>query len=944
MWPRWLQRQRAEPDGDTPEPAPVVRADWRELPPVTRVVPEHPLINPVQRFSDSLTSWQNPSFLAPLGHRIGPAEPSGVADLALPAAPDLDLPLARPPRDAPGSRRPAVQRAVAAEPFVSPVADAEPSPVQLSSVDGPGPTVAPPVEHPVLELPVVTTPDRLTEPAAEQSDVDIVPTIAAPEPPDPPARAEAPPAPPLPQPQLSIPRRLGLGEPIIPPTVHSRPPDTPPAPVQRSVSPGGDGPRPGLGFGPVPVRGTETEAGSAPPPEVDAGPAPYTRDVAPTLGAEPDPDPAGGMEPAAPSPALDGDPAPSPLPLAAAGPASVVQTFHGEPPAGSVVHESHTEPVTAPVVPVDPVPRPEPVAHPVVQTVPDEPPPVHAEPAVSPVVLTLGVEPPAELAVRAEPVADPGRPAAEDQVPLDLAVRGGPAPAPVTPAMPVDPVPRPGPVASPVVQTLGVEPPADPAVDLAERGGPVTSEPPASPMPPVVRGGPVTGPVVQRLHGDPQADLTLIAGRGEPIVQTIADEPAAPPADPLPASEPAATVQTLGAGQAGEPPSPVLEPSPSAPGGDIAGPLPVVRTEPRTTVQTMDTAVPAPSPTGPHPTVQTLGMEPGLGSLPADLGSAPATGQGPDLATAAGAHPHPAVSAGPVPAGHTEPAPAPPTSLPVAGTGSRPTVQTTQAVPEPTEAFPNLPPVTGADPGPTVQTLGVGSDFVPRLADPKPSTEDSGLPAATVSDLGVGPVPPAQVVQTLGAMPRPARPFAAPDPVTPPGATVQRVSGPVATPPASAGARTIASWSAEPVELPGPTSPTLGAEPGLTVLTLAAPVSGPPGPTVSRLAATEPAAPMPTIAPAPQRLIMSAPATVSPVSVAVQRVDEVPAAEPPPPAEPAPAAAPEAAPAPVPAQAAAAGGDPEELVKKLFDPLLRRLKTELRLDRERHGRLTDLTH
>jgi len=29
--------------------------------------------------------------------------------------------------------------------------------------------------------------------------------------------------------------------------------------------------------------------------------------------------------------------------------------------------------------------------------------------------------------------------------------------------------------------------------------------------------------------------------------------------------------------------------------------------------------------------------------------------------------------------------------------------------------------------------------------------------------------------------------------------------------------------------------------------------------------------------------------------------------------------------------------EPEELLKKLFDPLLRRLKTELRLDRERHG-------
>ncbi|SER00780.1 hypothetical protein [Actinokineospora terrae] len=83
---------------------------------------------------------------------------------------------------------------------------------------------------------------------------------------------------------------------------------------------------------------------------------------------------------------------------------------------------------------------------------------------------------------------------------------------------------------------------------------------------------------------------------------------------------------------------------------------------------------------------------------------------------------------------------------------------------------------------------------------------------------------------------------------------------------------------------------------------------------------------------------------------AVQRVDDPPA----PPPEPEPAPTPEAAPPPVvqaPAPAAvstaapASGAPPEtvaeELVRKLFDPLLRRLKTELRLDRERRGRVTD---
>ncbi|MFJ6675396.1 hypothetical protein ACIQMJ_30195 [Actinosynnema sp. NPDC091369] len=36
-----------------------------------------------------------------------------------------------------------------------------------------------------------------------------------------------------------------------------------------------------------------------------------------------------------------------------------------------------------------------------------------------------------------------------------------------------------------------------------------------------------------------------------------------------------------------------------------------------------------------------------------------------------------------------------------------------------------------------------------------------------------------------------------------------------------------------------------------------------------------------------------------------------------------------------------AGIEPEELLKKLYDPLVRRLKADLWLDRERRGALTD---
>jgi hypothetical protein len=43
----------------------------------------------------------------------------------------------------------------------------------------------------------------------------------------------------------------------------------------------------------------------------------------------------------------------------------------------------------------------------------------------------------------------------------------------------------------------------------------------------------------------------------------------------------------------------------------------------------------------------------------------------------------------------------------------------------------------------------------------------------------------------------------------------------------------------------------------------------------------------------------------------------------------------------MPAPSGGGGGDPDELVKKIFDPLLRRLKAELLLDRDRRGVLRD---
>jgi hypothetical protein len=105
--------------------------------------------------------------------------------------------------------------------------------------------------------------------------------------------------------------------------------------------------------------------------------------------------------------------------------------------------------------------------------------------------------------------------------------------------------------------------------------------------------------------------------------------------------------------------------------------------------------------------------------------------------------------------------------------------------------------------------------------------------------------------------------------------------------------------------------------------------------------------PMSGAGPGPRLLI-----PVDPVIVTAQREPEPAATEPPePPAATEPPAAPEppATPEPVrsersvaPPAATVADIEPEELLKKIIDPLLRRLKAELRVDRDRQGLVTDL--
>ncbi len=219
-------------------------------------------------------------------------------------------------------------------------------------------------------------------------------------------------------------------------------------------------------------------------------------------------------------------------------------------------------------------------------------------------------------------------------------------------------------------------------------------------------------------------------------------------------------------------------------------------------------------------------------------------------------------------------------------------------------------------------------------------------------------------------------------------AAVQRSSTadqPVAEPPAPEPAVRSAAGAAEPPPAPlvvarlvGDRTPLLFTGPGVaaTPSTATPPVPGAGTPswsafdapvagtagyvpaTQASLATPPPLAIPPT--PSPQaalQFVPSAPVvqtlpagpvpvtqTVQVVQTAPEPVDAVPApvTEATTPA-PGPAGTPAGAPAGAPAPAGAAT-PPDELAKKLFEPLLRRLKAELRLDRERRGVLTDLRH
>jgi len=183
MWPwrrrsqRTAQRSAAStpapgvgaPTGDGPagpprSGTPARRRDepaaWLGLPPIQRITPDEPRLNQPETFTGGLTAWRNPSYLAPLGHLVGAAEPAGVLHGA--AAPVSDpmradpeslgrshaddptpMPFAVPAAD-PGRPAPALQRQVTAAPAHPP---APFPPLAPPSRDRPVPVEPPPVSR-----------------------------------------------------------------------------------------------------------------------------------------------------------------------------------------------------------------------------------------------------------------------------------------------------------------------------------------------------------------------------------------------------------------------------------------------------------------------------------------------------------------------------------------------------------------------------------------------------------------------------------------------------------------------------------------------------------------------------------------------------------------------------------------------------------------------------
>ncbi|MEU3769059.1 hypothetical protein AB0E55_28745 [Amycolatopsis keratiniphila] len=857
MW-TWRRKEPGTPP-ETPSPAtlPVTRAEWRSLPPIQRVVAGHPLINPVQRFSSSLTSWRSPAYLEPLGHRVGPAEPSGVID-GLARAPV-------PPPDLPVVQRSARKRGVLSRLWGTSVQRAAEPDAPVSVVPEP----EAPVSAAAHDEPLPDEPARAFEPTAavEPTAVLVLPSVAA-------ASRDAD-RPPMPLTSAG-PSVVSARPPVR--TVQAIRSETPGAPLQMPEPASEHDPRPSpmapepevVGVATVPVP-LPAEVATPRPGEPSLPVVQRTEQVeaAPRrlgLGAPILPDPVQAETPVVP----EDDIAEVKAPLAGDVETSVLPTVPADPvpaeapPSGS--RTSNTAAVQRSVVEsARELPSPErrdvpqagdPVRKPV-QRLRDESPvesgslqrPRDESPGESSSVLGLvqrsGDESPVESgSVQRLWVESAGESSSVQRTLGDESPRGpGLVQRPVQRLRDESPsvlglVQRSGdesPVESGSVQRPQVESPGEPA--LVQRA--LGDESP--------RGSGLVQRPVQRLRDEPPSILGLVQRSGD---ESRVESGSVQRPRVESAGESSSVQRTLRDEPPGKPAS-VQRSRDESPGG----PTPVQRP------------------------VQRLRDEPPSGRRPVQR-----------LRDESPREPVATLENMPIPVSRAvEPPPSLPTVTSSPGTTFHP--------PGP----PRIRSGTTETPEPPGTPGGSAS------APPAPVISTSPLPVARVVDGAAAAVSRRPTLTALMSNREAAPP-------------IQRVHEPSTLVPETEPAKAVVQRKSPPPPTTLPVART--PEPRSTV-------DFPR--TVQRSVSSEPVADV-------KGLVLNLPSVVvprQPETPVVQREPETP-----PPPEP--VAPPPAAQGPATAQAApAAQPETEELVKKLFDPLLRRLKTELRLDRERRGALTD---
>src|SRR5436305_854660 len=170
MWPFRRKAEAAPPAaaGPQPVPAPVIRRDWLGLPPIQRLIAEHPLTAPSERFSDDLATHQDPSLSADtMGHQVSAEAPAGIVlTLAHSRRMGLGARINRLPESS--VQRTAGDSMDSSEPVGAPPARPEPAAMPLA-----------PAAHPASSNAISRTPDLAIPMPEPEADLREAPSSPA---------------------------------------------------------------------------------------------------------------------------------------------------------------------------------------------------------------------------------------------------------------------------------------------------------------------------------------------------------------------------------------------------------------------------------------------------------------------------------------------------------------------------------------------------------------------------------------------------------------------------------------------------------------------------------------------------------------------------------------------------------------------------------------------